>query len=210
MTATAPIASAGPSPPGEVTLATCIGCGALSLPGSCPGGCAQERRLELIPAAELDELSALTESAEAHAGALRAGVDGLARRRPRGGYAQEAAQASALLAADGRVDPRLRDLVAEPVEPVESWWCPSCGGVDAPQPCLGVCIRTPVRWANADQARQTQQRAAAILERTDELLAALFLVAHTRPQPGQEARHWDAVRQRARRALAVASAPADR
>jgi hypothetical protein len=49
-----------------------------------------------------------------------------------------------------------------------------------------------------------------ILERTDQLLAALFLVAHTRPQPGQEARHWNAVRRPAGRAHAVASGPGGR
>jgi hypothetical protein len=55
------------SPPAEVTLATCIGCGAMSLSGRCPAGCAQERKLELVLAAELDELTVLADRAQARA-----------------------------------------------------------------------------------------------------------------------------------------------
>lgn len=191
------------SAPAEVTLATCIGCGALTLPGSCPDGCAQERKLELVPAAQLDELTTLTERAETHADALRDAVIHLADQRD--GYAQVAARAGAVLATHGHVDPRLRDLTREPIEPVVSWWCPRCGGVDAPQPCLGVCIRTPMIWANAQRARETRDRAAAILARTDQLVAVLSFVAHTHPQPGQEARHWRAVRELAARKIACPS-----
>jgi hypothetical protein len=192
------------SPPAEVTLATCIGCGALTLPGRCPEGCAQERKLELVPAAELSELTALTEAAEGHADALRAAVIAVARYEPgHDGDMPDPARARAALATDGHVDPRLRDLVSRPIEPVVSWWCPRCGGVDAPQPCLGVCIRTPVAWANAQHARETQARAAALLDRNDELRAVLILVAHTHPRPGEGARHWDVVRRRATLALAA-------
>ena len=190
------------SRPDAVTLSTCIGCGAMSLPGRCPEGCAQERKLELVPAAELDELTALTERAEVHAGALAAAVAPLATAPPRHDTsARVAATAGATLAAHGPVEVRLRELAAAPIEPVVSWWCPHCGGIDAPQPCLGVCIRTPMRWASAERARELQARAAATVERADALRTVLNLVAHVRPQPGQAERHWDAVQRRARRAI---------
>ena len=174
----------------------------MSLPGRCSGGCSQERKLELVLVAELDELTGFTDRGEERAAELSDAVGRLvARRRPDDGYESEAATARAILATHGQVEPRLRELAAQSIEPVVGWWCPRCGGVDAPQPCLGVCIRTPVRWANAGRARETQARAVALLARTDELLAVLALVAHTRPRPGQEARHSRAVRQRARGAL---------
>jgi hypothetical protein len=196
-------APAPASAPGEVTLSTCIGCGAMSLPAHCLEGCAQERRLELVPAAELDELTGLTESAESHAAAL-AGVVVVLVRGPRrhDDSALAAPTAAAALITHGQLEPRLRELAAQPVEPVVSWWCPHCGGIDAPQPCLGVCIRTPVRWAAAARARQMQVRAKRAIDRVDELRAVLILVAHAHPLPGQEKRHGAAVRQRAQRALA--------
>ena len=182
------------SPPAEVTLSTCIGCGAMTLPGSCPGGCAQERRLELVGAVELDELTALTERAEARAEALAAVVAALlAQPAPRDDGAQAAETARGALAANGTVEPRLRELATTPIEPEVGWWCPRCGGVDAPQPCLGVCIRTPVRWADARRARAMQARALAVVGRTGRLRGVLSLVAHTHPQPGQAARHWRAL-----------------
>lgn len=189
--------------PAEVTLATCIGCGAMTLAGHCPGGCAQERKLELVPAEDLNELAVLTGRAEDHALALRSAVASLASHKGSLGTCDdEAARARATLTAHGRAEPRLRELVAAPIEPAVSWWCPRCGGVDAPQPCLGVCIRTPVRWANAERLREMRARAAALLVDTDRLVGALGLVAHTRPQPGQEDRHWRVVRRRAAAALA--------
>jgi hypothetical protein len=191
------------SPPDEVTLSTCIGCGAMSLPAQCPEGCAQELRLELVPAAELDELTDLTESAESQAIALAAVVTPLAREPRRDDTPAPAAPtAAAALFAHGQLEPRLCELVAQPVEPVVSWWCPHCGGVDAPQPCLGVCIRTPVRWAGAERACEMQVRATRAINRVEELRAVLILAAHAHPRPGQEKRHRDAVRQRAQRALA--------
>jgi hypothetical protein len=174
----------------------------MSLPGGCPDGCAQERRLELVPAAELDELTALTERADIHTRALAAAVVPLAAApRQHDDAAQLAATARDTLAAHAPGESRLRELAAQPLEPVVSWWCPHCGGIDAPQPCLGVCIRTPVRWASAEHAAKMQARAAATVKRADALRAVLTLVAHAHPQPGQEQRHWDAMQRRARRAL---------
>jgi len=174
----------------------------MSLPGRCPEGCAQERRLELVPAAELDELTALTERAEIHTGALAAAVAPLAAAPPpHHNAAPLAATARVTLAGHAPVESRLRELAAQPIEPVVSWWCPHCGGIDAPQPCLGVCIRTAMRWASAERAVKMQARAAATVKRADALRALLTLAAHAHPQPGQEERHWDAVQRRARRAL---------
>ena len=29
-------------------------------------------------------------------------------------------------------------------EPVETWLCTSCGRIEAPRPCLGICVRQQV------------------------------------------------------------------
>ena len=60
---------------------TCIGCGAMSLPGECATGCS-ERKLELIRGAVRDALIDVAERAEVRAGGLRAVLDDLAETRP--------------------------------------------------------------------------------------------------------------------------------
>ena len=77
---------------------------------------------------------------------------------------------------------------------VTAWWCTTCGRVEAPQPCLGVCIHQPGELVAAREHR----RAAAALDaaRRDELRAERLarLVAGVTPRDGQAARTWAALR----------------
>lgn len=49
----------------------------------------------------------------------------------------------------------------EPAERTTTWWCAGCGGIDAPQPCLGICIWRPIDWVNANLYGRDGRRAVA-------------------------------------------------
>jgi hypothetical protein len=82
-----------------------------------------------------------------------------------------------------------------------------CGRLEAPQPCLGVCIRRPTRMVNA--ARFDEVRAAAQPDRTAEraLEPLARMLAFVRPRRGLETAGWRAVRELADRGLAAAGWP---
>jgi hypothetical protein len=72
------------------------------------------------------------------------------------------------------------------------WECIGCGRIDDPQPCVGICRDQKVEYVLAAD----HDRAVA------ELLDIVRLIATTTPHAGESERHWKALQQRARRALA--------
>ena len=42
-----------------------------------------------------------------------------------------------------------------------AWWCAECGGIDTPQPCLGVCVWRPIDWVNRSRYEQLRELAAS-------------------------------------------------
>jgi hypothetical protein len=196
-------------PPERLTVLTCIGCGAMSVPGQCAGGCGPERKLELVAASELDALIELDHAAERRCGALADVLtsflalpseqlpDGL-RCLARAALAEHEQSSAAAT----------RALAAEE-EPVVSWWCEECGGLDAPAPCLGVCLRRPAQWASADAVARQRASFTARLEEERRLASAVRAVAYTSPRPGAKERHWQRLRERATSAVAGARLMAD-
>jgi len=55
------------------------------------------------------------------------------------------------------VPPREHDVRIQ-----QAWGCPHCGRIDAPQPCIGVCMRRPLRVADATEYRRLAQAADAL------------------------------------------------
>src|SRR3954467_9690939 len=110
-----------------VTVLRCIGCGAIETPQPCLGTC-RERRLDLVPA---DQHAAVVAALAELERALAARRTLLARLVRTSDLEPLRAPARAALRA-----------VAEPVagERLTTWACDSCGRVEAPQPCIGVCI----------------------------------------------------------------------
>ena len=120
--------------------------------GTCDRGCA-EQRLDLVLAARCDELTAATSSARRHAEAFRVVAEQLASRRPsagelEGAYLAVQDAARILLRRYPEVDVLGLNL-DEPIAPATTWWCAGCGGIDAPQPCVGICIWRSVEWVRA-------------------------------------------------------------
>jgi len=175
---------------------TCIGCGAISQPGTCDRSCA-EQKLELVPAGSHDRPTALAANAPIGAEAFRAITEELAARQP-GPDECEAAyrsvQEAARLCLRRYPEINAKNLDRdEPPELATAWWCPRCGGIDAPQPCLGICIWRNVEWVNATLYQQ--QRARARADRDTELCLRLLLrrVASVTPRAGQWERGWHAL-----------------
>ena len=90
------------------------------------------------------------------------------------------------------------------VEIVEAWGCPKCGRVDAPQPCLDVCIRRPVLMADARDHLELARRVEEAKRRDDLFTGPARFAAHVTPRPGREEVTWATLRSRARAALDAA------
>ena len=159
--------------PRRVTVAACIGCGARSRPGECPDGCS-DVPLDIVDAGPVDALAdhvkALTARVRALRSVIRAPDSPLDALRDR-------ARAALLLA----VPPREHD-----VRIYEAWGCPRCGRIDAPQPCIGVCIRRPVLTADAADYRRLVHAADELAREESDLVRIVRTVANVRPRPGHE------------------------
>ena len=161
-----------------------------------------ERRLDLVPAEEFDELQADIDRRAAGAEVLSACL----RRFP--GTAQAITGRQARDAARKA----LRDyrgasetppgLSTEKPSSVTAWWCPRCGGIDAPRECIDVCIRKPVEWVNATAYAQLGARAQLLADQETRMLATVRTLAFVTPKPGHEVITHAALQDTVRRALA--------
>ena len=169
-------------------VSTCIACGARSRAGDCPEGC-DDVPLDLVAAATVDALADHVAALAVRARTFRAVLTLLRADPPRD---WEELQDHALTA--------LRNPLPEtplPPEVVEAWGCPACGRVDAPQPCLDVCIRQPVVMADALEYRQLAAIAAEAEIEDERLEAVVRLIAHLTPRPGSDDRNRAALNARA-------------
>ena len=102
-----------------------------------------------------------------------------------------------------------RDDPLSPADTVIVWRCRDCGGLDAPQPCLGVCIWRPAAWVDVTRYESARSRAVADREAERSLAGLLGRLAFATPRAG----HWEqglrALQSQARRALdALSTSPA--
>jgi len=177
-------------PPDRLTVATCIGCGSIGHGGTCELGCGAEERFELVPAEEHDELAAWTQACHARTEALRAAVLPLTAQPP-----IDVERAYCALQRAVRAVLHEHPPVALPERaPVSTTWrCPDCGGVDAPQPCIGVCVWRPVEWVAAaryDEARADAEHAFAGEAALREVARRTATVT---PRAGQWEPGWEAL-----------------
>ena len=173
--------------------------------GTCERGCT-EQKLELVPAGQYDRLTALAADARLRAQAFRL-VAETARARviraptnvrtPTG----RSSRLHASLCADIQNDHAQDQDCDEAAEVATTWWCAGCGGIDAPQPCLGICIWRRVEWVNAARYEHERTRALAERETEQRLRLLLRLVASVTPRDGQWQPGWSALAARARRTL---------
>ena len=190
--------------PDRVSIPTCIGCGAMSRPGTCDTGCA-EHKLVLIRAAALDALTDTETRILANISALAMPAEQLVDRCPEardwpGAFAsvKEHARTALRHAPDDPATANELDTIAEPAV---TWWCDRCGGIDAPQPCLGICVWLTVDWAHQSSYQDTRERVRAEHHTEQRLRALLRRLACTTPHHGQHERSWRAFAAQAAEAL---------
>jgi len=167
----------------------------MSRPGTCETGCA-EHKLLLVPASTLDQLADAERQILASISALRRTATELMNVIPPDDGWEAAYLALQGVARRGlvtRLDDRTSAYVREePAEPVVAWLCPCCGGIDAPQPCLGICVWRTSDWARAEDYLELSARIIGEYAAERRLRALVQRVAHTTPRPGQHRRSWQA------------------
>lgn len=192
-------------PPERVAVPTCIGCGAMSQFGTCDTGCS-EHKLELVRAAAYDELLEEASDTQTRIAALDDVLRQIADQEPRTAEIESAyrsAQRAARDALPRQLLPEPNRDDDQPAEHATTWWCAECGGIDAPQPCLGICVWRPVEWVNRSlymprRARILDQRARA--QQTRDLLRRL---AYVTPREGHWQHGWQLIQHEAREHLAA-------
>lgn len=168
--------------------------------GTCETACS-EHRLELVSAADFDGLEAGRSAVRARTGAFLAVVETLAGTAPGPDGWQAAYQASqrAALAVLSRHEPHAGS--DEPAEHVTTWWCAECGGIDAPQPCLGICVWRPSDWVNRTGYEAARSCAAGERDAARAMVRLLRRVASVTPREGHWERNWRALHADAQEAL---------
>ena len=83
---------------------------------------------------------------------------------------------------------------------IRAWQCTGCGRIDAPQPCVGICMdrKTEVVLAAEHDAEVARAR-----EEAERLRAVVLRIAGVTPRPGECERSWLALQAQARAALAA-------
>ena len=186
--------------PERLTVPTCVGCGAMGEWGTCETGCT-ERKLELVRAAASDTLAAVASRSCVRADAFCDVAAGLLCAEPWDPGSYRSLQARARQALAEHPDTDHDEEWAQPSEPAISWRCEECGGLDAPQPCLGICVWRPVEWVSRAVYEQTRERAFAERARERRLRRLLRRLASVTPRPEYLEENWLAFQAQARAAL---------
>jgi hypothetical protein len=189
-------------PPARLTILTCVGCAAMREFESCAGVCS-ERKLELVSGGEYDELTVVAVARRGRIRAFWTVVEELVATEPGRGewrVAYEALRQSArsVLRRFGAASRSAADDSLSPAESVIVWRCPECGGLDAPQPCIGVCIWRPTDWVDANVYESERSQTVLDLEVEKALVGLLGRVAFVTPYHGQWERNWLALQSQAR------------
>jgi hypothetical protein len=175
--------------------------------GTCETACS-EHRLELVSAAEFDALEVERAAGRARVAACRPVAEALAGAEPGPDGWQAAYRTSqrAALAVLSRFEAGHDS--AEPAEHVTTWWCAECGGIDAPQPCLGICVWRPADWVNRTAYEAARSGAAGERDAERAMVRLLRRVASVTPREGTWERNWRALHAEAREALHAAASRA--
>jgi hypothetical protein len=183
----------------SLEVSTCIACGARSRWAACPDGC-DDVALDLVDVTEVERAAAAVEGLHARIAALRPVVEALAGDEDED-WAALREHARAALHVTAPPVPHDAEIVA-------AWGCPRCGRVDAPQPCLGVCVRRPVLMTGAARLRELLTAAADAEAVGVGLSRVVALAARVSPRAGHQDATRAAMRERARAALRGPSASA--
>jgi hypothetical protein len=189
----------------------CIGCGRLDTPQACPGAC-NEQAVELVFATDYDALGADPFGGPRK---LRELVSRLVHATPHPGqpasagtdsereqtYRELQAEARSVLR-EVNTNRNGQPRVAEEVDRIAAWHCPTCGAVEAPRDCLGICVRRPVEMVPAAQYDTARARYESARREIAQLSPVVRQLAWVTPRPGQWERTGRTLHAQALQALA--------
>jgi hypothetical protein len=178
----------------------------MSIFGTCDTGCSEEK-FELIRAVAHDSLTALRPRVRDNLEAFRPVVERLAREQPAAGgweTAYRSLQDEARTALRRHPDIPVGEFDWEPAEVAITWRCPRCGGIDAPQECLGICVWRPVEWVTRDTYEEEREQTLAERDQEGKLRRLLRVIASVTPRREAWERSWNALRAQASQALVPA------
>ena len=137
-----------------LVLWRCIGCVAMGNSEPCAGAC-KFRKLEIVGAVEYAELVENFAAIKEQTNRLQAMVgeiSGLGEEQSDYEHAYRELQrhAGEFLRSSDRDELSGLDKIGQEFEPATVWLCATCGQVEAPQSCLGVCIRRNGEFLRAD------------------------------------------------------------
>jgi hypothetical protein len=172
---------------------------------SCVGIC-RERKLELVSGGDYDELASVAAACRIRIRELLPIVEKLASAEPRraewrGFYESLQEQARRRLRAAGRPACEALDA-ARPAEITLVWRCPDCGGLEATQPCIGVCIWRSLEWVEAGAFETERAQAQRDIELERSLIEVLSRFANVTPRDSEWERNWHVFQGQARVVLA--------
>jgi hypothetical protein len=188
--------------PDRITVLTCLGCGAMGREARCEGDCS-EHKLLLVDAGDFDALQSAAQLARRRAAALKPIARALLDS-PRSEQACTAAYHALRAAADNalKANKTYDDHGDWPAPPVQTgWWCAQCGNVDAPQPCIGVCIWRQTEWVNLTLYQAGIDRTAEDFRAAREMGRVLDRLVAVTPHQGRCRDNWRALQAQARAAF---------
>ncbi len=186
----------------------CIACGAMGNSNPCMGVC-DYHKLEVVRSMDyaelLDEATAIMEDLKKLT-ALAHRIAGLPEEESERENSYRALRDCArnLLREINPAGMAQQNHVTEPAEGLRVWLCRACGQIEAPQTCLGVCIRPVEEYVRAKDYNELMQQMTVAAGRAQKLRALAGRLAWVSPRPGQWRRASRAFQDEA---LAVLQAP---
>jgi hypothetical protein len=172
-----------------LVLWRCIGCGAMGNEEPCAGSC-KFRKLEIVGAAEYAELVENFDAIKEQAKRLQAMVGEIAglgeeQSDHENAYRELQTHAREFLRSSDRDELSGQDKIGQEFEPATVWLCATCGQVEAPQSCLGVCIRRNGEFLRADHYFALAIQIEEEQRHAREILALVRQLAWVAPHSGQ-------------------------
>ena len=197
-----------PLPDEYFPLWRCIACGAMGNSNPCMGVC-DYHKLEVVRSVDyaelLDEASVIME----HLKKLTALAHRIADLPEEEGERENSYRvlrdcARNLLREINSAGKEQQNRLTEPAESLRVWLCRACGQIEAPQTCLGVCIRPVEEYVRATHYDELKEQTTVAAGQVQKLCALARRLAWVSPRPGQWQRASQAFQDEA---LAVLQVP---
>jgi len=194
----------------SLVLWRCVGCGAMGNNQPCSGACAF-RKLAVVSADEYAELLESLFAIKDEAERLEAVVGKIAGLRDvqdnfEPAYARLQRVARECLRSADHDETFWRKPVDPEFEAATVWLCATCGQVEAPQSCLGICIRRNGEFLRADHYLELAAQIETMQRRARDLIALVRQLARVAPHAGQCEKTCRAFQEKAIKLLDVAPA----